>query len=118
MELLFVYNAKADPQSAITDYLHKVFSPSTYGCELCALTHHNLGQRTNWKQFKRKNEQLRMSFYYINQFENKFDESYEYPVVLLRENNSNKVLIAKADFKQMNSANDLILTLENKLRKL
>ena len=84
-KLVFVYNANTDPISAIVDYAHKVFKPSTYKCELCALTHHNLGQRSAWKEFKRGTNAT-LEFWYIKQFEKEFQLSTEYPIIYERRN--------------------------------
>ncbi len=49
--LVFVYNADAGLFSALTDYAHKVLSPGTYPCSLCALTYGHLGMRRAWRRF-------------------------------------------------------------------
>ena len=49
--LIFVYNAESGLFNAVTDMAHKVFSPQTYQCNLCALTHSTFGMRKSWKQF-------------------------------------------------------------------
>lgn len=49
--LIFVYNADGGLFNTLTDIAHKIFSPRTYPCNLCALTHSNFGMREGWKQF-------------------------------------------------------------------
>lgn len=49
--IIFVYNADSGLFNALTDTAHKIFSPSTYECNLCALTHGNFGMRNEWKAF-------------------------------------------------------------------
>lgn len=49
--LIFVYNADSGLFNALTDMAHKIFSPETYACHLCAITHSNLGMRKSWKEF-------------------------------------------------------------------
>jgi hypothetical protein len=49
--LVFVYNAESGLFSALTDMAHKVFSPRTYQCNLCALTHSTIGMHKSWKRF-------------------------------------------------------------------
>ena len=49
--LVFVYNADSGLFNALSDAAHKIFSPRTYQCNLCALTHSPLGMRGEWKQF-------------------------------------------------------------------
>lgn len=49
--LLFVYNADTGLFSVVTDYAHKILSPKTYPCNLCALTYGNMGMNKKWKEF-------------------------------------------------------------------
>jgi len=107
MELLFVYNAQKDLLNGAVDYAHKVFAPSTYKCDLCALTHHNLGQRKSWKAF-RKEVKADISFHYIKQFEKQFNESHDYPVILERRNGQNRVALTKEDLSQFQFVEELI----------
>lgn len=49
--LVFVYNAESGVFNVLADAAHKIFSPDTYACNLCALTHTAFGMRTEWKRF-------------------------------------------------------------------
>jgi hypothetical protein len=49
--LLFVYNADAGLLNMLKDWTHKIVSPSTYNCQLCALTYGNTGMRKKWQTF-------------------------------------------------------------------
>ncbi len=49
--LVFVYNADSGVFNTLADAAHKIFSPQTYGCNLCALTHSAIGMRREWKRF-------------------------------------------------------------------
>lgn len=49
--LIFVYNADSGLFNALVDAAHKIFSPQTYRCHLCALTHAALGERRAWREF-------------------------------------------------------------------
>jgi hypothetical protein len=50
-ELIFVYNANSDFFSTVTDFAHKILSPATYQCHLCALTFGNFSIKQGWKSF-------------------------------------------------------------------
>jgi hypothetical protein len=50
-ELLFVYNAKSDLFSTVTDFAHKILSQRSYQCQLCALTYGNFSIKQEWKSF-------------------------------------------------------------------
>jgi hypothetical protein len=49
--LVFVYNADSGVFNALADAAHKIFSPDTYACNLCALTHTAFGMRGEWRRF-------------------------------------------------------------------
>jgi hypothetical protein len=50
-KLIFVYNADSDLFSTVTDFAHKIISPKTYACSLCALTFGNFGMKKEWAEF-------------------------------------------------------------------
>ncbi|GAM09879.1 hypothetical protein OR1_02161 [Geobacter sp. OR-1] len=49
--LVFVYNADTGVFNTLTDIAHKIFSPETYSCNLCAITYGNFSIRAEWKEF-------------------------------------------------------------------
>lgn len=49
--LVFVYNADSGVFNTLADAAHKIFSPRTYACNLCALTHTSVRMRGEWRQF-------------------------------------------------------------------
>ena len=51
MKLLFVYNADSGLAAALFDSAHKLLSPQTYACNLCALTHGLAGPKKQWSAF-------------------------------------------------------------------
>ena len=50
-KLIFVYNADSGILNSLKDWAHKIISPKTYACSLCALTYDNLGMRRPWREF-------------------------------------------------------------------
>jgi hypothetical protein len=114
--ILFVYNANTDPVSVMVDYAHKVFKPSTYKCELCALTHHNLGERSAWKSFKKRTN-ADLTFMYLRQYEKAYTERYTYPVILRKTDAGFEILLDKVELKALNDVESLIKKLEMKMNK-
>lgn len=49
--LIFVYNADSGLFNTATDIAHKILSPQTYTCDLCALTHGHFRIRREWVDF-------------------------------------------------------------------
>jgi hypothetical protein len=107
MELHFVYNANNDAISKLSDYVHKLVSPSTYKCDLCAITHHNFGMRSSWKNFI-VGTSVEMKFWYIEAFEAAFDTAFKYPVVLEKTDNNFKIVLEKGQLASIKDAVELI----------
>jgi len=49
--LIFVYNADSGVFNTLSDMAHKLFSPHTYACQLCRVTHGNFTMHREWKAF-------------------------------------------------------------------
>ncbi|MGH1365894.1 MAG: hypothetical protein ACRBF0_20210 [Calditrichia bacterium] len=50
-QLVFVYNADSGLFNTMADIAHKLISPQTYSCNLCALTHTAFGMKDDWRDF-------------------------------------------------------------------
>lgn len=110
-----VYNANSGFKNAVLDTLHKITSPDTYPCDLCALTYGNFSEKTVWKNF-RKQSTVKINFYHIDEFETKFGSKiFKYPIALLFDNNCFKTIISPEEFKNMRSTEQLINYMEEKI---
>ncbi|UOQ99346.1 hypothetical protein MUN81_07560 [Hymenobacter sp. 5317J-9] len=49
--LVFVYNADAGLLAGLKDTFHKILSPSTYPCSLCAITYGATSMLPEWREF-------------------------------------------------------------------
>ena len=110
-KLIFVYNTKSDFLSEAMGIAHKIISPSTYQCSLCALTHDNFGAKKKWKSFV-KSFSIPMEFYHIEDFEKKFKTSLNYPVVLEENEGTLKQVLTKEDLNEISNVDELIRKLE------
>ncbi len=72
--LLFVYNADSGLFNTLADIGHKIFSPSTYQCALCSLTHGYFNERSQWQAFV---EQLdcRCEFLHRDEFRKRYPKA-------------------------------------------
>jgi hypothetical protein len=50
-EIVFVYNADGSVAGKVKDFLHKIVRPSTYDCQLCAVTYGFAGMKSEWRNF-------------------------------------------------------------------
>lgn len=83
IQLIFVYNADSGLFNTVTDIAHKIFSPQTYSCGLCALTHSYFSMRDEWKSFI-ESLGVECQFMHRDEFYNKYDiKDYQWPAVFM-----------------------------------
>ncbi|WP_353779748.1 GTPase [Winogradskyella sp. 3972H.M.0a.05] len=108
MKLIFVYNANSGKLNALLDSGHKLFSPNTYKCQLCAITHGTFSEKKQWKQF-RENTNLDMEFYHIDEFEAQYpDANFKFPIILKEELGKLTTVVSSEDFKDIEDIEALI----------
>ena len=98
--LVFVYNADSGLFNTMTDIAHKMLSPSTYSCNLCAITHGLLSEKKEWRAFI---EQLGVpvEFLHRDEFEQQYgSDKTRYPAVLTRDGDSLEVLLTPEQIKR------------------
>ena len=79
--LIFVYNADSGMFNTLTDIAHKVFSPKTYECNLCAISHSYLSERGEWKDFIQELD-VECEFLHRDEFLKKYTSNEErFPVI-------------------------------------
>ncbi|WP_035563594.1 hypothetical protein [Hymenobacter sp. IS2118] len=49
--LIFVYNADGGRLAGLKDMFHKILSPGTYPCSLCAVTYGATSMQPEWREF-------------------------------------------------------------------
>lgn len=111
--LIFVYNADSGPVSGLFDLGHKILSPSTYQCSLCTLTHGPFTEKEAWKEF-RQSVGLPMEFLHRDEFEKKYELTFEYPVIL-RKNSNLEVLMAKKEIDAISDLDGLIVAVKKRI---
>lgn len=112
MRLIFVYNANSGRINAILDSLHKIASPETYDCNLCAITFGNFSENKTWKKFREESD-IDMEFYhkdkFLNQFRSKWLPEYEFPIILFENDSELEQFISSSELNKLESVEDLIM---------
>ena len=118
MKLIFVYNANSGKVSAIMDSLHKILSPSTYDCNLCAITFGNFSEDETWKAFRAQSE-IEMEFYhkdkFLKKFRSKWLPKFDFPILLSEENGELVVFITSEELNKLENASQLIVEIKKRL---
>jgi hypothetical protein len=110
--LLIVYNAEAGIAAGIKDSLHKLLSPDTYPCSLCALTHGTLRIDRRWKRFLARMP-LDVRVYHLPDFRARYpDLEIALPAILLEQGREAELLIAAGELARIDSIDSLIALIE------
>jgi len=105
--LIFVYNADAGLFNTITDIAHKAFSPETYQCNLCKITHNLLSEKKEWTEFI-SSLKATCVFMHRNEFRSKYSSiNAEYPAIFLQNEKAVSVIISASEINQCFSIEDL-----------
>ena len=115
-ELIFVYNADSGLVSAYLDAMHKIFSPKTYPCNLCAITYGNFKMKNEWRNFIEKLP-LKTSFLHRDEWIGKTKRHDQLPAVFLSESSGFSVLIPSEEMEKL-SLTQLKIRLEEELEAL
>lgn len=96
----------------MADIGHKIFSPDTYQCDLCQLTHGYFTERSEWREFI---EQLDVEcrFLHRDEFHQEFPEhSDTLPAIFIQEENQLRVCMDSEKLHHSDSLDKLISALK------
>lgn len=118
-KLVFVYNADAGLLNTIMDSAHKLFAPSTYQCELCAVTHGMIGMRTEWKEYMSKLS-YETRFYHRDGFRKDWPKVIvDLPAIFFQDDSTElQLLISKKDLEAVSSIAQLTALLGRRIPEL
>lgn len=114
--LVFVYNANGGLKNALLDSAHKIFSPSTYACSLCAITYGVFKEDKLWRAY-REQSNTSMEFLHKDEFLEAYPKLYsthkELPLLLtISEEDKTAVLVSATEMNKLKSAEELIKLLQ------
>lgn len=113
--LIFVYNANSGLFNTLTDVAHKIFSPETYACNLCALTHSNVGMRKEWKLFI-ENLGNPVEFLHADELKEEYGiEGIPLPAILKKENEKLKEWIGAQEINGCQTIEELKQIIQEKV---
>jgi hypothetical protein len=116
--LVFVYNADSGLFNAATDMAHKLLSPRTYKCNLCALTYSTFGMREDWKDFLEALARP-IEFLHADELKSLYSISnVQLPAVFKKDSDQLELLINADSINGCLTIADLKRLLTDKLKKL
>lgn len=111
-KFVFVYNAQSGRLHGLMDAAHKLLSPSTYACKLCALTYGVWSENDSWKTF-RESFPVPLEFLHIDEFKQTYPDVSqkfnEFPFVLTLQADAGwNIYISREEFEKMEDLAALI----------
>jgi len=101
-QLIFVYNADGGIFGTLTDFAHKILSPSTYSCNLCALTHGDFTMKQEWKSFI-ESLPVETIFFHRDEFQKRYKMQVALPAAFLYKNKAISEIISKHEIESCKS---------------
>ena len=92
-ELIFIYNAKSGLVNEFLDFAHKIVSPSTYNCNLCAISYGNFTMKKKWSDYI-SSLPVRSTFTYKDKVSEYGYDNIKLPSVIFRNGSKSKVIIS------------------------
>ena len=105
---VFVYNADSGALNAVLDSIHKVISPKTCDCQLCRLTYGIFKENPEWKAYRESLTPDEVLFLHRDEFEQQYQQTLHYPVLLKIEDEDMQELLSPDDFNAVSGTRDLI----------
>ena len=114
--LIFVYNADSGFVNTLLDIGHKIVSPQTYACNLCAITHSTFSMRDEWKNFV-AGLGIPIEFLHRDELEKQYGlRAPELPAVFRVNNGVLEPWINREEINRCHSLTDLERLINSRLR--
>jgi hypothetical protein len=114
--LIFVYNADSGFVNTLLDIGHKVVSPQTYSCNLCAITHSTFSMRDEWKNFV-VGLGVPVEFLHRDELEKQYGlRAPELPAIFRKTDGALETWIGREEINRCHSLTDLERLINSRLR--
>jgi len=115
-ELVFIYNAKSGIINSLIDFTHKVISPDTYECNLCAITYGTFTKKNLWADYI-ESIPIASIFTYKDKIVDKKLDNVILPAVFLKKNDRFIQLISSIELNKLDNLEGLIVLLNARLKE-
>ena len=120
-EMILVYNADSGFFNTIKDALHKTILPSTYQCNLCALTYGTISMKSRWKEFIARLE-LSSKFLHKDEFYKILEshphkiENISFPAIFLHKKGMMCLFVNSNEINRCKTLEDLMSLIDMKVK--
>ena len=114
LELIFIYNAKSGVVNELIDFAHKIVSPETYDCNLCAISYGPFSMKKKWSTYI-ETLPFKSTFTYKDKFSKNGYSNIKFPSVFIRSNEKLDEIISATEINEIKNLDQLIGLLNQKL---
>jgi len=114
LELIFIYNAKSGVVNELIDFAHKIVSPETYDCNLCAISYGAFSMKKKWSTYI-ETLPFKSTFTYKDKFSKNGYSNIKFPSVFIRSNEKLDEIISATEINEIKNLDQLIGLLNHKL---
>jgi len=114
LELIFIYNAKSGVVNELIDFAHKIVSPETYDCNLCAISYGAFSMKKKWSTYI-ETLPFKSTFTYKDKFSKNGYINIKFPSVFIRSNEKLDEIISATEINEIKNLDQLIGLLNQKL---
>ena len=114
LELIFIYNAKSGVVNELIDFAHKIVSPETYDCNLCAISYGAFSMKKKWSTYI-ETLPFKSTFTYKDKFSKNGYTNIKFPSVFMRSNENLDEIISAIEINEIKNLDQLIGLLNQKL---
>ena len=115
-ELIFIYNAKSGFINELVDFAHKIISPNTYDCNLCAITYGTFTMEKSWANYV-QSLPVKSVFTYKDKLVDMNLKKTKLPAVFIRDREELNELISANEINNINNLEHLIRVLDTRLKE-
>lgn len=117
VKLIFVYNADGGLINGMKDYFYKIFSPSTYDCNLCGISFGLGGMKKGWKKYI-EGLPILVEFLHRDEFNKEYPNTQkEFPSAWVKRNNELEILISGEEMNIPKTLEELMSLTNKKLEQ-
>ena len=114
-ELIFIYNAKSGIVNEFLDFAHKIVSPSTYNCNLCALSYGNFSMKKKWSDYI-SSLPVKSTFTYKDKVSDYGYDNIKLPSIIFQDKSKSEVIISSEEINKLKKIDQLINILSDRLK--
>ncbi len=115
--VIFVYAVDGGLVNSLMNFTHKLISPRTYSCNLCALTSDMLGNKREWARFI-QGLGVSTEFLHRNEFAARYPSSkHDFPAVFQSAGNTDlEILISSSELAACHDLAELISLVRERVK--